>query len=873
MTKHFLAPLVPLIFFSHFSPGQVTTGDLQARIVDTSGTPLPGANFVVRGDDIQGLRGSVSDSLGFVSVLFIPPGRAQVRISHLAFQTVELQDVSIRLGNTTNLGDITLRPGSIDMPEIIVSGGGSFADASKSSTGLDLQSSDFEKLPIERNYRSIATLAPQANASFLDDEVNISGATGRENKYFVDGMEVTDPSFGRAATTLPYNFVKEIQVSSGWYEAEHRSALGGLLNVVTYSGSNEFHGSAFAFFTNNSLSAPRRGGLLDPTEGGFSSYDVGLGIGGPIIPDQLWFFAAYNPTFNRRNVDLPGIGTYLDRTTTNSFAAKATWRASQRLSLVLASSGDPSVRTAVGNSPPVSGNPVRLANPDPYLTDKTEGGVNVSLDGSYIVTDKILLNASMSRIARDERELPSTEVGRRDTVLIDTETGLWSGGGFGHNFFFRSRTTARTNATVLAGSHTFKAGIEYGDIRQVVDNDGPITLYRHSDTSYSFLENGTHGTVDNRIASVYLQDGWQPSPHLQVHAGMRWDGQWIIGSNGKTVHVVNGPLQPRVGMVWLPSEGGRQKIFGSWGRFSQEWSSAVMTIYTGNQYFANQNYSQDPRVAGFRPVPFAQIPDKTILEGQHYDEFTLGFEQLVGRNIQAGIQATYRSLREAINAEYVLGTLSVGNPGSGVLSDFPSPRRDYTAIGLTVQSWGNEHVNFLASYVLSRDYGNYEGLYDSYNRNIVPNVNFTYSDPAGLKNANGLLPNDRTHVFKFAGSYRFDIGLTVGTSFVWQTGTPLSDMASLGTFVRPRGSVGRTPAIWDLGARCIYFVPLSAAWQTKLILDAYHIASRREPVDFVQEHYFGVDERGNPYNPNPTYGVASRHQPPMSVRLGFELGF
>jgi hypothetical protein len=92
-------------------------------------------------------------------------------------------------------------------------------------------------------------------------------------------------------------------------------------------------------------------------------------------------------------------------------------------------------------------------------------------------------------------------------------------------------------------------------------------------------------------------------------------------------------------------------------------------------------------------------------------------------------------------------------------------------------------------------------------------------------------------------------------------------------FITPRGSSGRNPTIWDLSARFTYNLPNMNFIRSRLILDLFHIASQREPVDIDQLHYFNVDANGNPFNPNPTYGQAYRYQQPMSIRLGMEVNF
>jgi hypothetical protein len=265
----------------------------------------------------------------------------------------------------------------------------------------------------------------------------------------------------------------------------------------------------------------------------------------------------------------------------------------------------------------------------------------------------------------------------------------------------------------------------------------------------------------------------------------------------------------------------------------------------------------------------------TGLKGQYFDEFNLGYERLLGDNFKVGVQGVYRTLREAVEVEYVpsLNIPVLGNPGSGLLSDLPKAQRDYTAIVFTVQGHSGQRLNFLASYVLSRNYGNYPGLYNSYNHYPNPNANPTFDYNRDSRLSVGLLPNDRTHVIKLSGSYQIGSGFTAGTSFSWQSGTPLSEFAWWGQLLTQRGTSGKTPSSWDLNARVMYDLPESMAWRTRLILDIFHIASQQVPVDIDQEHYLLTDGNGNPYYLNPTYGMAFRYQPAMSARFGLEASF
>ena len=269
----FFIPLVRLNY------AQDISGNIEGRISDTTGTPLSGVNISLQSKNLQGIKGTVTNEKGYFSIFLLPIGNYQVSISFVGYGAVIVEDVQIGLGKTTYLGEIKLLAQAINLPEVIVSGEKYIIDPTSTSYGGNLSSKDVENLPVDRNYQSMISLLPQVNLSYYDDGVNVGGSTGFENKYFVDGVEVTDPLFNVSSTYLPYNFINEIEVKAGGYEAEFQSALGGVVNVVTKSGTNEFHASAFGFYTSNSFTSYKELGLLDPTQGDFSDYDVGLSLG------------------------------------------------------------------------------------------------------------------------------------------------------------------------------------------------------------------------------------------------------------------------------------------------------------------------------------------------------------------------------------------------------------------------------------------------------------------------------------------------------------------------------------------------------------------------------------------------------------------
>jgi hypothetical protein len=875
---------VILLLFAAPVLAQEITGNLEGRIQDEAGKPVPFANVTVSGPNLQGTRGVMSTSEGYFGVFKLPAGSYTVNISHVSYQIVTFENVVVPLGKTVSLGKIQLTTRVFEAPKVVVTERRPLIDPTTTTIGSNLIREDFEVLPIERNYRSLPALLPLANESYLGDEVNFAGATGLENRYFVDGVDVTDPFRGTTGMNLPYNFIREIEVRTGAYEAEYRSSLGGIVNVVTRTGGNKFYGQAFGFFANNRFAGDPRYGAYEPATGDFAQYDVGLTVGGPIVRDKLWFFAAYNPTVEREDVQIPGLEFYQDKNVTHIFAGKLSWRISKKANLDLTISGDPNKREGVGITFGSWGIPVALENPDPYLADIETGSVTASLISNYFVSDRVLFEFSLSAIARKDKYQPATSRGMSEALFVDEETGIWSGG-YPERFDYLSiQTTAWIHGSLLLGRHRFKAGIEYRN-NSLDSDEYAWAFYRYSDTDFYEWITWGEGTVQNRIPSLFVQDSWRIFDKLRFNLGFRWDGQYLIDVNGDVAQKILDQYQPRAGIIFQPGDGRSHKLFGSFGRFYQELATWLSRRVHGNSKTRSMFYDHDPRVdpsGGILVTEGGGIhPEVENLEGQHYDEFTLGYERQIRKHVKLGVTGVYRNLRQGIHSGHdENGDLVYGNPGEGKMSAYPKFTRDYRSLVLTLERWGARSFNFIASYVLSETKGNYPGLFISDFNYPFPNFNGAFGWPENLINGTGLLPNDRTHVLKLCGSYRFGFRLTVGTSFLWANGTPLSTFegSSKGpfrglNFAEERGSSGRTPTIWDLGFRVAFDLvsPQRSSWQARLIADVFHLGSERDPVNFDQVKYFGGDDPQS--NPNPTYGLATRYQPPTTMRLGLEVSF
>ena len=214
------------------------------------------------------------------------------------------------------------------------------------------------------------------------------------------------------------------------------------------------------------------------------------------------------------------------------------------------------------------------------------------------------------------------------------------------------------------------------------------------------------------------------------------------------------------------------------------------------------------------------------------------------------------------------------------LNMLPEMKREYTALEITFQRFVPSGLSFLISYVLSRNWGNYDGLAETYDQPsgamLYPNNTNQFGNAERMVNSEGLLPNDRTHVVKFFGSYAFDFGFTAGMSMQLMSGTPLNEFGvdqifGASTFLKPRGTNGRTPFLWDLNLRFMYDVSniFPIGYSSKLILDLLHIASQRTIISYYQYKYF---DYGQNYS-DPAYMTPIQFQPPMSMRIGVEVNF
>jgi hypothetical protein len=371
---------------------------------------------------------------------------------------------------------------------------------------------------------------------------------------------------------------------------------------------------------------------------------------------------------------------------------------------------------------------------------------------------------------------------------------------------------------------------------------------------------------------------------------------YYYGEDSGIAQQINDQFAPRAGFIYQPGELGSQKFSGSYGRFYEQLPTFVLTVGRFPLECDFFIWDTDPRVPeadSLFELPFCLgSPEVDDLKGQHYDEFLLGYERSIGENWKVGVNGSHRVLREAIQDGFDSdGASAFGNPGRDNLDNYPDAVRRYTALELTLGRSLGGRSQVHTSYVLSRSFGNYVGVFDGDTGVRNAHGGLAWNAHQTLVNAKGLLPNDRTHVFKLYGAHAFDFGLTAGGFFTAQSGTPLSEF---GTYpagggrvhLRERGTFGRSPWLWDLNLRFAYdlgkWTGFGERSTQRLLLDVLHAFGQREAVNIDQLRFLASSAApgssyeevvANQIGPNPNYLKANAFQPPMTIRLGIETTF
>ena len=322
-----------------------TTGSIEGMVTDQNGAAVRGATVTATSPNLISSQTATTNDSGRYTIPNLPPGPYKVSVEASGFAKYEQDNVAVNLGRTSS-GDAQLKLASVGATVTVV--GSAAVDTAQNTTGSNVSSDQFSNFPTQRTVQGLYTIAPTVTRSGLRDatgrdrDPSVAGSSGPENNYILDGVNTTDPGFGGSGANLPFEFVQEVEIKTGAYGAEYGKSTGGIFNVITKSGGNEFHGDIFGYGTTKGLvRGVKNFPFTGAAQNGFSEIDLGGDIGGPIKKDKLWFFGAFNP---QRRTNYYLTQTFFqpaqNKVTIPFYAGKITWALNNKNTLTGSTFGD-----------------------------------------------------------------------------------------------------------------------------------------------------------------------------------------------------------------------------------------------------------------------------------------------------------------------------------------------------------------------------------------------------------------------------------------------------------------------------------------------------------------------------------------------------
>src|SRR4029078_7185620 len=234
--------------------GQETTGVIEGTVGDAQGARVPGATVLVEGNAFS--RTVTTDAEGFYRILQVPAGKYSITTSAPNFASERSENVTVTLGRATT-ADINLNAGQVSANVVVTAAHVAPIDTTSNRIQTNITTDIINAIPRGTKVDSVLKLSGATREEPLSRGFQVDGASGAENTFVIDGSEVTNFRTGqlRETNNLPFQFVQEVQVKASGFDAEFGGATGGVINVVTKSGGNEFHGDFGMQFETDALSA------------------------------------------------------------------------------------------------------------------------------------------------------------------------------------------------------------------------------------------------------------------------------------------------------------------------------------------------------------------------------------------------------------------------------------------------------------------------------------------------------------------------------------------------------------------------------------------------------------------------------------------
>jgi carboxypeptidase family protein/TonB-dependent receptor-like protein len=705
------------VLWTDVALGQETTGALNGRVIDAQNLPVPGATVTITGP--QGTRTMTTDSNGRFAAASLTPGQYEVRVELQGFKTALQKGVGVSLGQTVSV-PVTLVVGPLT-ETVQVTASVPVIDTRTTTSGATMSSDFLQQVPVGRTLASTIYLAPGVSSSGTAGSTNpsIAGGSGLDNQYVINGVNVTNQGYGALGSysitfrslgnATPFDFIDQVQVKTGGYDAEFGQATGGVVNVITKSGSNMVRGSAFGYLRPSGLQTlPTQFQSINgsvQTERTRSD-DGGAEVGLPIVKNKLFFFGAIDPSREVTAFKAPAgfplesLGNVDRIRNTMTYAAKVTWQPTSSQRIDTSFFGDPSN----GANGPQRPSALLVTDTSSY-SSLIYGGHNQAVQYSGAFGHGWLLEGTFARALNRIGETPSVNAWR---VTDQTVTPTVTTGGVG-SYEAGNRSLNRqysAKATNSLGHHNLKYGGEYDDVvySQINQRTGPtftapdgretatgaqITILPDANFGQIYRvtrANFNSGRVTTQgYSQLFAQDSWDVSNRLTVNPGIRYEQETLSGTLVKNFTLKNN-WAPRLGVTYLLTADGKTKVFGNYGRFyaripndlAARALSADDSTSRADYFDAALTQPIPDGVATIDPTTGAAITDHFVLAGASPDtidpnaklsytsEYEIGAQREIARQTSIGIRYTYSSIGRILEdvASFPMVAYELAVPGT-----------------------------------------------------------------------------------------------------------------------------------------------------------------------------------------------------------------
>ena len=553
--------LVLLASSSSYLLGQATaTGTIQGIVTDKSQAVVVGAQVVVTLKATDATRTTITNETGAYRFDFMPAGSYQIKITKDGFRTV-LQSAELLVGQSATV-NAALEPG-VAAQVVEVSGTAPLVDLAKTSVSQNITPTEVEELPlVGRDAANLAYLAPGVRAADSYDPtknryaiLSINGSDGRNVNTTINGVDNKDNTVGGAVMQMPLEAVQEFQISTQRFSAENGRSQGAAINMITKSGTNNYHGSVFGYFRESALDTdekvPNGDGTTHTSNPDYSRQFFGGSVGGPFIKDKLFgFFAIERQRETQGLAETGKAYSELVLAQQNGFAAQPAktiprpfheWRYNGRTDWTINSKNTAYISYS--------------SQANDSLNDQSDGTMDLT-EGNFTTNHLQIANFTLNS------ELAPTVVNTftfgfqywNNLIASHIQAPLitFPGAQFGTNGnvpqqSFQRKWQFKDDVSKTFGKHTLKGGIDYiynpveggffkfNSTLEVDFSVDPSTILANPTTypqgfatpglvtSMSFSTGDPYFLVKTKQLGFYGQDDWKVTNRLTVNLGLRWD--------------------------------------------------------------------------------------------------------------------------------------------------------------------------------------------------------------------------------------------------------------------------------------------------------------------------------------------------------------